>query len=111
MIRAMFTACLSPIVSPTVDHAGGPAGPHYHVVDLVPGTSVIREPRHKVVLWVLEARAGNYKAVRRSEIHQAVTISAPRANCKLAQDVPGPRDRVLRSSLLLQSACLLRELC
>ncbi len=58
------------------------------MVDLVPGTSVIREPRHKVALWVLEARAGNYKAVRRSEIHQAVTISAPRANlpkmCRVA---------------------------
>ncbi len=36
------------------------------MVDLVPGTSVIREPRHKVALWVLEARAGNYNAVRRS---------------------------------------------
>ncbi len=58
------------------------------MVDLVPGTSVVRESRHKVALWVLEASAGNYKAVRRSEIHQAVTISAPRTNCTLAQDVP-----------------------
>ncbi len=58
------------------------------MVDLVPGASVVRKLCHKVALWVLEASAGNYKAVRRSEIYQAVTISAPRANCKLAQDVP-----------------------
>ncbi len=84
----MFTACLSPIVSPAVHHGGGPAGPHYHVVDLVPGSSVVGEPRNKVALWVFEASAGNHKAVHRREIYQAVTINAPRANCKLAQDMP-----------------------
>ncbi len=88
MTRAIFTACLNPIVSPEVDHGGGPAVPHQHVVNLVPGASVVGEPCHKVALWVLEASAGNCKAVRRRDIYQAVTISALRVICKLAQDMP-----------------------
>ncbi len=58
------------------------------MVDLVPGASIVGEPCNKVALWVLEVSAGHYKAVRRREIYQRVTISAPRANCKLAQDMP-----------------------
>ncbi len=58
------------------------------MVDLVLVASVVEEPCHKVALWVLEENAGNHKAVRRREIYQAVTISTPRANCKLAQDMP-----------------------
>ncbi len=46
------------------------------MVDLVPGASVIGGPCHKVALWVLEARTGSYKAVRRREINQVVTVIA-----------------------------------
>ncbi len=35
------------------------------MVDLVPGASVVGKPCHKVVLCVLEASAGNHKAVRK----------------------------------------------
>ncbi len=57
------------------------------MVDLVPGASVVGDPRNKVALWVLEASAGNHKTGRRREIYQAITISAPSANCKLDQDM------------------------
>ncbi len=57
------------------------------MVDLVPGAFIVGEPCNKVVLWVLEASAGYHKVVRRSEIYQTITISAPRANCKLVQDM------------------------
>ncbi len=64
----------------------------------VPGATVVGEPCHKVALWVLEASAGNHKAVSRREIYQAVTISAPRAICPEYAVLPGPWDWVLRSS-------------
>ncbi len=82
----MFTACLSHIGSPTVGR--GPVASHYHVVDLVPAASAVGEHCNKVALWVLEASAWSHKAVRRREINQVVTISPPRAKCKIVQDMP-----------------------
>ncbi len=57
------------------------------MVDLVPGASIVGEPCKKMVLLVLEASAGHHKPVRRREIYRTVTISASRANCKLAHDM------------------------
>ncbi len=53
-------------------------------------------------MWVLEESARNYKAVRQCKICQVATISAPRTQSKLAQDVhvpPCPIDRFLHSKV------------
>ncbi len=82
----MFAACLSPNVSPAVDHGGGPAGPHSHAVEFVTGASVIGELCNKVALWVLEASAGNHNADadfnRRSQLARlSPTVNLPRICC------------------------------
>ncbi len=74
MIRAVFAACLSPVVGPAVDHGGNPARPYQHVVDLVPGAPVVVESCLKVAPRVSEASIAYHKAVGRCEICQTVPI-------------------------------------
>ncbi len=71
------------------------------MVNLVPAASVVGGSFHKFALCVFEASAENDGAVSQRESYQAVAVSAPRTQSKLAQDVP--LCHALRSSSLQNS--------